>query len=52
VRYVLTDAVQQGAVSPSAVTFGIATIIEAREVVDLRCLIVADRDALGYGGGP
>ncbi len=34
-EYILTDAVIQGAVSDSAVTLGIATILEAREVVVL-----------------
>ncbi|MBI2554129.1 MAG: 6-phosphogluconolactonase [Candidatus Rokubacteria bacterium] len=35
VDYILTDAVIQGAVSDRAVTLGIATILEAREVVVL-----------------
>jgi glucosamine-6-phosphate deaminase len=33
VRYILTDEVQQGAVSDAAVTLGIATIMAAREVI-------------------
>jgi glucosamine-6-phosphate deaminase len=35
VRYILTDAVIQGPVSPHAVTPGLATIMAAREVVVL-----------------
>ncbi|HET7876120.1 MAG TPA: glucosamine-6-phosphate deaminase [Methylomirabilota bacterium] len=35
VRYILTDEVIQGPVSPRAVTLGLATILEAREVVVL-----------------
>jgi len=35
VRYILTDEVLQGAVSDRAVTLGIGTILEAREVVVL-----------------
>ena len=35
VRYILTDEVIQGAVSPRAVTLGLATIMAAREVVVL-----------------
>ena len=78
VRYILTDDVIQGSVSDTAVTLGIRTIMEAREVIVLvsgaakrgplaallngsvtpsmpasilqrhrRCLILADREALG-----
>jgi glucosamine-6-phosphate deaminase len=35
VSYILTDQVQQGPVSPRAVTLGIATLLETREVVVL-----------------
>ena len=35
VRYILTDAVIQGSVSPRAVTLGLATIMAARDVVVL-----------------
>jgi glucosamine-6-phosphate deaminase len=35
VSYILTDQVQQGPVSPRAVTLGIATLLDAREVVVL-----------------